>query len=60
MCHQLHIFDAKWCKTPIINSYHECDSWEDIFRDYDIKMLEDKAVGGEIAVKEITAQINGK
>jgi len=42
----------------LIYNYHGCDSWEDIFRDYDIKYLEDKAVGVEIAINEITEQIN--
>jgi hypothetical protein len=44
----------------LIYSYHECDSWEDIFRDYDKKNLEDKAAGVEIAIEGITAQINKK
>lgn len=44
----------------LIYSYHECDSWEDIFRDYDKKKLEDKAAGVEIAIEGITAQINKK
>lgn len=46
-----HIFD-------LIYGNHGCDSWEDIFRDYDIKYLEDKAVGVEIAIDGITEQIN--
>jgi hypothetical protein len=33
---------------------------EDILRDYDNKNLEDKAVGVEIAIKEITEQIHRK
>ena len=48
---ETHIF-------KLIYRYHGCDSWEDIFRDYDIKMLEDKAVGVEIAINGITEQIN--
>lgn len=48
---ETHIF-------KLIYRYHGCDSWEDIFRDYDIKMLEDKAVGVEIAINGITKQIN--
>jgi len=48
---ETHIF-------KLIYSYHGCDSWEDIFRDYDIKILEDKAVGVEIAIEGITEQIN--
>ena len=38
-----HIFD-------LIYNYHGCDSWEDIFRDYDSKYLEDKTNGVEIGV----------
>ena len=50
---ETHIF-------KLIYKYHGCDSWEDIFRDYDVKYLEDKAVGVEIAIEEITKQINKK
>jgi hypothetical protein len=50
--------EASICK--LIYSYHGCDSWEDIFRDYDIQYLEDKAFGIEIAIQEITEQINRK
>ena len=46
-----HIFN-------LIYSYHGCDSWEDIFRDYKIKYLKDKAVGVEIAIEGITEEIN--
>ena len=46
-----HIFN-------LIYEIHGCDSWEDIFRDYDIKYLEDKAVGVEIAIDGITEKIN--
>jgi hypothetical protein len=48
---ETHIF-------KLIYDYHGCDNWEDIFRDYDIKFLQDKAVGVEIAIEEITEQIN--
>lgn len=41
-----HIFD-------VIYRYHECDSWEDIFRDYDMTYLKDKAEGVEIALTEV-------
>jgi hypothetical protein len=37
----------------LIHNYHGCDSWEDIFRDYDSKYLEDKTTGVEIAINEI-------
>jgi hypothetical protein len=42
----------------LIYKYHGCDSWEDIFRDYDVKYLEDKVVGVEIAIEGITQEIN--
>jgi hypothetical protein len=48
---ETHIF-------KLIYKYHGCDSWEDIFRDYDLKYLEDKVVGVEIAIQGITEQIN--
>jgi hypothetical protein len=46
-----HIFE-------LIYRYHGCDSWEDIFRDYNIKYLEDKTIGVEIAIDEITYRLN--
>ena len=48
---ETHIF-------KLIYGNHGCDSWEDIFRDYNIQNLEDKAVGVEIAIEGITEQIN--
>lgn len=47
---EAHIFD-------LIYKYHGCDSWEDIFRDYDIKYLENKTIGVEIAINEIAEEI---
>ena len=44
----------------LIYNYHGCDSWEDIFRDYDTQFLEDKATGVEIAIEKITEKINSK
>ena len=41
-----HIYD-------LIYSYHGCDSWEDIFRDYSRSLLRDKAEGVEIAIEAI-------
>jgi hypothetical protein len=41
----------------LIYGYHGCDSWEDIFRDYDHHHLKDKASGVKIAIKEIKDQI---
>lgn len=46
-----HIFN-------LIYSYHGCDSWEDIFRDYDVKWLEDKANGVGIAIHEVMAEMD--
>ena len=43
-----HIFE-------LIYHYHGCDSWEDIFRDYDISYLQDKADGVEIALNEFNS-----
>ena len=47
---EAHIFE-------LIYSYHGCDNWEDIFRDYSTSYLEDKATGVEIAINEIIDQI---
>ena len=47
---ETHIFD-------LIYNYHGCDSWEDIFRDYDTRYLEDKKTGVEIAINEIVEEI---
>lgn len=37
----------------LIYSYHGCDSYEDIFRDYNKKLLNDKADGVQIAIDQI-------
>jgi hypothetical protein len=50
---ETHIFS-------LIYSYHGCDSWEDIFRDYDEKYLEDKKTGVEMAINEIDEQIKNQ
>ena len=47
---ETHIFD-------LIYNYQGCDSWEDIFRDYDSNYLEDKTIGVEIAINEIVEEI---
>ena len=44
----------------LIYRYHGCDSWEDIFRDYSEIYLEDKACGVEVAIEEITKEIEQK
>ena len=41
----------------LIYYYHGCDSWEDIFRDYDEKYLEEKITGVGIAINEIVEQM---
>ena len=43
---ETHIF-------KLIYKYHGCDSWEDIFRDYDINYLQSKTDGVEVAINEI-------
>jgi len=48
---ETNIFNLIW-------EYHGCDSWEDIFRDYNERYLEDKTVGVEIALDAITEEIN--
>ena len=48
--HKPDIFD-------LIYSYHGCDSWEDIFRDYDKQYLKDKTRGVEIAIEEIIERL---
>ena len=48
---ETHIFN-------LIYTYHECDSWEDIFRDYNRNYLEDKAIGVEIAIDGVMEDIN--
>lgn len=50
---EAHIF-------KLIYGYCGCDSWEDIFRDYDEQMLKDKVVGVQIAIEEITNQLNSE
>ena len=44
-----HIFD-------LIYQNHGCDSWEDIFRDYDRTYLTDKARGVKVAIKEMKSR----
>lgn len=41
----------------LIYSYHGCDSWEDIFRDYSNHFLHEKARGVKIAVDELKQRI---
>lgn len=43
---ETHIFE-------LIYSYQGCDSWEDIFRDYDVTYLMDKAIGVKAAIDEM-------
>jgi hypothetical protein len=50
---ETYIFD-------LIYNYHGCDSWEDIFRDYNKTYLENKKNGVEIALNEIIEQIEDK
>jgi len=34
----------------LIYSYHGCDTWEDIFRDYDRSLQEEKVAGVRVAI----------
>jgi hypothetical protein len=44
----------------LIYSYHGCDSYEDIFRDYDITISEEKAEGVMVALENMNDDINLK
>ena len=46
-----HIFD-------LIYRFHDCDSWEDIFRDFNPEHFDDKAIGVEVAIEQIDELIN--
>jgi len=46
---ELHIFNLIW-------NNHGCDSWEDIFRDYNINYLEEKTNGVQVAIENINKQ----
>jgi len=39
---------------------HGCDSWEDIFRDYNKNYLIEKANGVEVAIETLNVNINNK
>lgn len=45
-----HIFN-------LIYKYHGCDSYEDIFRDYNMQFILDKAAGVKIAIDGIVDEI---
>lgn len=44
----------------LIYHYHGCDSFEDIFRDYDARYLEDKTVGVETALERVNEILKEK
>lgn len=37
----------------LIYKYHDCDSWEDIFRDYSMNYLDDKLRGVRVAIENL-------
>jgi hypothetical protein len=39
----------------LIYNFHVCDSWEEMFRDYDMNYLKNKVTGVELAINEIIA-----
>lgn len=43
----------------LVYDYQGVDSWEDIFRDYDLRYLEEKAEGVKMAINEINNIQNG-
>ena len=43
--------------SKLVYSYHDCDSYEDLFRD-NIPLLEDKKNGIQIAIRNLQAAIN--
>ena len=47
---EAHIFN-------LIYNYHDCDTWEDIFRDYNVNYLKEKSVGVKIAIEGIMEEI---
>ena len=53
-----YVFSKKEAQIfDLIYQYHGCDSWEDIFRDFDAQYLEDKATGVEIALDAVNTKI---
>ena len=37
----------------LIYGYHGCDSWEDIFRDFNPAYCDDKASGVQVAIEQV-------
>lgn len=37
----------------LVYRYHQCDSWEDIFRDYSCNYLDEKASGVQVAIDNL-------
>jgi hypothetical protein len=49
-----HIFCKKEAEIfNLIYGYHEGDSWENIFREYNPHLIQDKITGVEIAIKNL-------
>ena len=44
----------------LIYGFHGCDTWEDIFRDFDRQYLHEKAVGVELAIETLVEYMNKK
>lgn len=51
LCKKEHVLFA------LIYRWHGCDSFEDIFRDYNGRILDDKEQGVEIAIKNIEEKL---
>lgn len=49
-----HIFCKKEAELfHLIYANHDCDSWEDIFRDYNPTLIQNKIKGVEIAIENL-------
>lgn len=44
----------------LIYGYHGCDSWEDIFRDFNSDHFDDKASGVQVAIEQVDELIKQK
>ena len=56
-----HVFVKKECDIfDLIYHHHGCDTYEDIFRDYDEQLIIDKALGVQEAIVNINENLKDK
>lgn len=56
-----HIFVKKECDIfDLIYHHHGCDTYEDIFRDYNERYVEDKEAGVQEAIENINVQLTNR